>query len=163
MRWTSILVLCLLGCGSEDPQTDPPVDSGVAAETGVDVGSSDAAEGGAAVCTEVPLGEIAKVTVAELKAVIDTGKNVAVVDVREPSETAKGVIAGALLYPWVSGVLKAKHAELPTDRPLYVLCASGTRSALATDFLSKNGHGCIHDTQGGMNAWTAAKYPTVTP
>jgi len=73
------------------------------------------------------------------------------------------IIEGALLYPWNSGVLQAKHAELPTDRPIYVICRSGNRSAAATEFLAKNGHACIHNTQGGMLAWNAASYPTVTP
>lgn len=171
------LLLCSLtvGCGddaaSAPAQPDAGTDSMVADTAVADTMVADAMvadtlvveTGAPTLCTEVPVGTVVKVTVSELQALIAKGEKLAIVDVREPSETSSGIIAGALLYPWSSGVLKAKHAELPTDRPLYVHCASGTRSALATDFLSKNGHGCVHDTQGGMMAWRAAGYPTVAP
>lgn len=111
-------------------------------------------------CADVPTGTVKDVTVSALKALLDSSANIAVVDVREPDETADGTIKGALLFPWTSKVLQARHAELPTDRPIYVVCRSGSRSSQATDFLAKNGHACVHDVQGGMNAWSSASYPT---
>ena len=91
------------------------------------------------------------------------GVGLAVVDVREPYETNSGVIEGAYLYPWSSGVLRERHDELPSDRPLYVICRSGSRSAVASDFLFEQGHSCVHNVLGGMSTWTNAGYPTVTP
>ena len=102
-------------------------------------------------------------TVDDLHAAILAGDELEVVDVREPSETATGVIDGALLYPWTSGVLEADHASLPTGSPLYVICASGGRSLPASTFLVDQGHTCVFNVQGGMNAWKGAGYPTVTP
>jgi len=160
------------GCGgSDDPIASSdsgtaivdtaPLDSGGASDTST---SEVVAETSApTTCTEPPAGSVVKVTVSELKALIDSGAKLTVIDVREPSETSAGVIAGALLLPWVSGVLQARHAEVPKDRPLYITCQSGGRSAKATGFLSENGHACIHDMQGGMLAWNAASYPTVRP
>lgn len=113
-----------------------------------------------AACADAPAGTVVDVGVSDLKGLIDKGAKLAVVDVREPEETAQGTIEGALLYPWTSKVLQARHGELPTDRPIYVICRSGSRSSAASAFLAKNGHACIHDVQGGMNAWAAASYPT---
>ena len=73
-------------------------------------------------------------TVALLHSYIGNGDSLTVVDVREPSETASGIIAGALLYPWSSGVLEALHASLPSDRPL----SSSARAAVADSRLSAN-------------------------
>lgn len=111
-------------------------------------------------CADAPAGTVADVTVSALKSLIDSGAKLAVVDVREPDETAEGTIKGALLFPWTGKVLQARHSELPTDRPIYVICRSGSRSSAASDFLAKNGHSCIHDVQGGMNAWTSKSFPT---
>ena len=164
---STLLSLVLSGCGSDDGAVAPAqVDAGadtVVAVTDTGVVDTSVAETAGAACADPPAGSVVKVSVGDLKALLDGGAKLAVLDVREPSETSSGVIAGAFLMPWSSGVLKARHTELPTDRPLYVLCQSGTRSALATDFLSKNGHACIHDTTGGMMAWRGASYPTVTP
>lgn len=152
------LVLCVASACSADPGEPAPTEAVNDAAAPVDV----AAEA-SAVCSDPPVGTVVKVSVGELESILVLGANVAIVDVREPAETERGVIAGALLYPWISGVLKAKHAELPKDRPLYVICGSGTRSAQATAFLASNGHACVHDTMGGMSAWTAAAYPIVKP
>lgn len=165
---TALTALALAGCGESSPSEPAPQqtpDSGVtdsavtsdapAVETAADSGTPPACGPGA--------GTVASVSVSQLKALIDSGAQLAVVDVREPSETAAGFIEGALLQPWNSGVLEAKHTELPTDRPIYVICRSGSRSVLASAFLAKNGHACVHNAEGGMVAWTAASYPTVKP
>ncbi|NOZ88046.1 MAG: rhodanese-like domain-containing protein [Deltaproteobacteria bacterium] len=103
------------------------------------------------------------VSVHELHAEIQGGTSLAVVDVREPTETASGIIEGALLYPWISGVLRREHESLPEGVPLYVICASGGRSSPAASFLAGAGHTCVHNVLGGMNAWKAAGYPTTGP
>jgi rhodanese-related sulfurtransferase len=106
---------------------------------------------------------VVDVSVGELYANIQAGETLAVVDVRESNETDGGIIAGALLYPWNSGVLEASHTDLPDDRALFVICQGGTRSAFASSFLHDNGHDCVHNVLGGMTAWTNASYPTVPP
>lgn len=80
-------------------------------------------------------------------------------DVRTPRETASGVIAGAILIPMDE--LEARVAELRADpRPLLVYCASGARSAAASEFLSGAGLGEVHNLDGGISAWT---FGTVRP
>jgi rhodanese-related sulfurtransferase len=114
-------------------------------------------------CSPEEVAMVTDATVDELHARIVAGDALAVVDVREASETASGIIEGALLFPWSSGALSAGHATLPTDRPLYVICGSGGRSVAASAFLVDNGHFCVHNVQGGMSAWRSAGYPTITP
>lgn len=78
------------------------------------------------------------------------------VDVREPQETAAGHAAGAVLVPL--GQLPQRHGELPRDRRLLVLCATGNRSSVATEELRRVGYDAVN-VEGGMAAWQAANLP----
>lgn len=153
------------GCASADTVSEKPATEQPAPAPGEGTpggGEADAAGAvePASACTSPVVGEVADVTVDELKQRIESGAKLAVIDVREPDETAQGIIEGALLFPWTSKVLQAKHGELPSDRPLFVICRSGNRSVAASTFLAESGHGCVHNVTGGMIAWTAAGYPT---
>ncbi len=74
-----------------------------------------------------------------------------IVDVRELDEFASARIAGAVLLPISQFV--ARHAELPRDRPLLMLCASGARSASATMYLLQGGWSDVRNVSGGILAW----------
>jgi rhodanese-related sulfurtransferase len=90
-------------------------------------------------------------------------KQPTVLDVREPSEHATGIIQGALLIPL--GQVEKRLAELAAykDQALYVVCASGGRSAQAIKTLSKHGFTKLTNIKGGMNAWRKAQLPVVAP
>ena len=90
-------------------------------------------------------------------------KQIKVLDVREPSEFASGVIQGAVLIPL--GQVEKRVAELDAfkDQPMLVVCGSGGRSAQAIKVLSKYGFTQLTNIKGGMNAWRKAKLPVVAP
>lgn len=78
-----------------------------------------------------------------------------VIDVRTPSETAAGVIEGALLIPMDE--IPARRHELPSDgRPILVYCAAGGRSAAVCEHLSNEGVAGLHNLEGGFGAWPGA-------
>lgn len=81
----------------------------------------------------------------------------ALIDVREPEEWNAGHIAGATLIPL--GQLGARAHEVPTDRPVVLVCRSGRRSAFATDALRRAGYDQTFNMTGGMLAWEAAGLP----
>jgi rhodanese-related sulfurtransferase len=76
------------------------------------------------------------------------------VDVRERSEFVEVRVPGAVLYPTSSFLLRFE--ELPRDRPLHVICQTGSRSAAVTAFLLRNGWSDVHNVAGGMVAWLRA-------
>ena len=90
-------------------------------------------------------------------------KQIKVLDVREPSEFATGVIQGAVLIPL--GQVEKRLAELDAfkNQPIYVVCGSGGRSAQAIKFLGKKGFTQLTNIKGGMNAWRKANLPVVAP
>ena len=79
------------------------------------------------------------------------------VDVREPAELIAGRIDGALFLPMSE--FQARFRELPTDRPLLIVCQSGYRSGLAAGFLAANGYRDAVNVAGGMTAWLQAGLP----
>ena len=80
-------------------------------------------------------------------------------DVRGFDEFASGHAEGAACIPLPD--LERRAGDLPTDRPVLVMCQSGGRSAIATERLRALGMDNITDVQGGFNAWRQAGLPTV--
>lgn len=74
-----------------------------------------------------------------------------ILDVRSSAEFAEDHIDGALHIH--AGFLKDRLYEIPTGRPLVVVCESGDRSSLAASFLKKNGFKDVRNLSGGMTAW----------
>ncbi|WP_390409295.1 rhodanese-like domain-containing protein [Lacticaseibacillus jixiensis] len=74
-----------------------------------------------------------------------------IIDVREPDEFAAGHIPGATNVPLSE--ITSRLKEIPNDA--YVVCQSGARSAMATQYLASQGIRVINVT-GGMLAWPAA-------
>lgn len=79
------------------------------------------------------------------------------IDVRDPNEFAAVRAPGAVLVP--TSVFVARVGELPTDRPLLVVCHVGGRSAAVTGYLLRAGRTDVVNVAGGMEAWEAAGLP----
>jgi rhodanese-related sulfurtransferase len=77
-------------------------------------------------------------------------------DVREHDEWKAGHVPGALHIPL--GELGARYPEIARDRPLYVICRSGVRSARAAQALAGAGWDA-HNVADGMTGWHAAGRP----
>lgn len=73
-----------------------------------------------------------------------------VVDVREPDEYAGGHVPGALNIPLSQ--VSARAGEVPTDGPVFVVCAGGNRSQGATDALRAAGIDA-QSVRGGTQGW----------
>ncbi|HEY3328829.1 MAG TPA: rhodanese-like domain-containing protein [Capsulimonadaceae bacterium] len=86
------------------------------------------------------------------------GGNAVLVDVRSPGEYAGGHAVGAISMPLDHVTTRA--AELPKDRPVYVICQSGGRSQQAATALRSMGYENVTNVTGGTSAWKAAGLPT---
>ncbi|HEX9041859.1 MAG TPA: rhodanese-like domain-containing protein [Trebonia sp.] len=82
----------------------------------------------------------------------------AIVDVREPREYVAGHVPGAVLIPM--GQLPGRVTELDRGAPVYVVCASGNRSATMTGFLRGAGFDA-YSVAGGTTGWARSGRPVV--
>ncbi|WP_346008544.1 rhodanese-like domain-containing protein [Janibacter terrae] len=76
-----------------------------------------------------------------------------VLDVREPDEYASGHVPGARPVPL--GSLEGALDELPAGGAVYVVCATGGRSASAADALRRAGIEA-YSVAGGTTGWQAS-------
>ena len=90
-------------------------------------------------------------TPSELAAMIESEAPFALVDVREPHETATGRIPGAILIPL--GQLSARLSELDPATKTVLYCRSGARSAKGCDILRSAGFPAVLNLAGGMIRW----------
>ena len=103
---------------------------------------------------------LAQLDVAALAGLAERGEAL-VLDVREPFEWGRGVIAGALLISY--GALRERLCHVPTDRPIVVICESGTRATMAASLLLRHlsAHVSVVAPEG-MSDY-AARFATVRP
>lgn len=79
-------------------------------------------------------------------------------DVRELDEFATVRAPGVLHIP--ISTFQARVGDVPSDRPVLVICHMGSRSAAVTGFLLRSGRTDVANVAGGMDAWAKAGLPT---
>lgn len=102
---------------------------------------------------------IRECTVADVKARLDAGESLNLVDVREESEYARGHLPGAVHLG--KGVIERDvETRFPDPAtPLVLYCGGGYRSALAAEALQRMGYTNVLSMDGGWRGWTEAGYP----
>ena len=106
--------------------------------------------------------EGSEVSVEKANQLIQDGKRVLLLDIREKEEIALGYIKGAIFLP--QGLLKQRvEALLPEkDFPVVVYCAGGIRSLAAAKLLKEKGYTSVFSMAKGINGWRAAGYEIAT-
>jgi adenylyltransferase/sulfurtransferase len=99
----------------------------------------------------VPDLKVPEITPQELKARLDRGEDLFILDVREPHEYQICNLRGHLIP---LGELPRRVHELDSSREIVAHCRSGKRSAEAVDFLRKAGFRKILNLKGGILAWS---------
>ena len=101
----------------------------------------------------------AAVTPEELRAMLDDGRDIALIDVREPVEWEINRIDGAQLIPKSALESGAGLAALPQDKTLVLYCKTGVRSAEALAEIKRAGFADALHLQGGIVAWASRLEP----
>ena len=101
-------------------------------------------------------GAVPSLSALELHEKIMAGKAPFLLDVRQPQEFHMGHIAGAKLIPL--GELDRRIKEVPRDREIVCICASGHRSVPAVNILKTAGY-AASSMKNGMIAWQMAGLP----
>lgn len=81
---------------------------------------------------------------------LEKRNQLAILDVREADEYAQGHIHNAQLFPL--SLIQDHAPSLDAEPEYYVICHSGARSAMASQYLADLGYK-ITNVMGGMSAW----------
>ncbi len=98
-------------------------------------------------------------TVEEVKARLDQGEGLALIDVREDREWVTAHASGAIHIG--KGVIERdiEKAVPDTSTPVVLYCGGGSRSALAAESLQRMGYTQVVSMIGGFGGWKNAGYP----
>ena len=88
----------------------------------------------------------------ELYQQLQNQDDIYLLDVREPSELEVTMISGSKNIPLSDIFIEGNLSEIPTDKPVVIICGSGNRATIATYELAQ------HDIdfqvlEGGIKAW----------
>jgi adenylyltransferase/sulfurtransferase len=97
-------------------------------------------------------------TPLELKAALDRGDKLVILDVREPQEWQIARIDGAVLIPL--GEVPQRYGEIDRNQLVVCQCRSGVRSAKAASFLRSVGFERVVNLTGGILRWSDEVDPT---
>jgi rhodanese-related sulfurtransferase len=93
-----------------------------------------------------------------LKARLDRGDRIFILDVREPFEISLAPFPGARPIPMDE--IPSRRTELDPDRETVVVCHHGVRSAQVAMYLARMGFEHVLNLSGGIDAWSETADPT---
>lgn len=102
---------------------------------------------------------VKSLSVGEAREMLQQNSQLFLLDVRTPEEYARSRIEGGRLIP--IDQLVARQAEIPTDRPVLVYCAVGSRSAQVADYLAARRKQPVFNLFGGIWAWQLRGFPVL--
>jgi glyoxylase-like metal-dependent hydrolase (beta-lactamase superfamily II)/rhodanese-related sulfurtransferase len=95
-----------------------------------------------------------RVTIEQLRTLLDERTDLQLIDVRDRSEALGGTLPGARSIP-LAGLTESLD-DLAKEAPTVVFCASGYRSSIAASVLVEGGLSDVSDLLGGYTAWDSA-------
>jgi rhodanese-related sulfurtransferase len=99
-----------------------------------------------------------EITVEELKKKMDAGEDFQLIDCRQPDEFNLSNIGGTLIP---MNEMPQHLNDFDPDKELFIFCRTGSRSAMVTEFLRRNGFPNAQNVQGGIFAWNEKIDPNV--
>jgi rhodanese-related sulfurtransferase len=103
-----------------------------------------------------------EITPHDVKARLDAGEKLHLIDVREPYEFAQAAIAGARLIPMRQVPAELQDLDASADgAPLIVYCHHGVRSLNVVHWLREQGVEECVSMAGGIDAWSLLIDPSV--
>ena len=105
---------------------------------------------------------VPEITPTELKARLDDGDVLVLVDVREPHEVEIADLPdhGQTLIP--TNEFAQRFGELDPESELVIYCRTGSRSEWAAAILLQSGYERVLNLRGGVLGWRAEVDPSLT-
>ena len=104
---------------------------------------------------------VKEVDAQELRARIDAGEDIALIDIRSDAEVAQGVLPDS--EHLAMHLIPLRMHDLPKDKDVVLYCRSGARSYHACNFLGQQGIDNVINLRGGIIAWARQGYEIAAP
>lgn len=104
---------------------------------------------------------VREIDAAELKAKMDAGEAIELLDIRSEAEVMHGVLPNSEHLPM--HLIPLKMQDLPKDKEVVLYCRSGARSYHACAYLAQQGIQNAVNLRGGIIAWARNGYEIATP
>ncbi|MEP7236140.1 MAG: rhodanese-like domain-containing protein [Ignavibacteriota bacterium] len=99
-----------------------------------------------------------EVTVEELKSLLDASEAIQLIDCRRQDEYDLVNLGGKLIE---MNTIPMHLDDFDAESKLIIMCRTGSRSAMVTEFLRRNGFPNAQNLQGGIYAWSERIDPSV--
>jgi rhodanese-related sulfurtransferase len=101
-----------------------------------------------------------QITAEDVKAALDKGEKLILIDVREPWEYDVSRIEGSKLIP-MGDIPSRAHQELDPDERIIAYCHHGVRSLNVVNWLRQQGFENAQSMSGGIDRWARVVDPKV--
>ncbi len=112
-------------------------------------------------CKQANDKEIEMVSAVKVYEAVYGEENLQLIDVRTEEEFAVNHLKNAQNICVTSPDFKQKVASLDKEKPVYVYCKKGGRSAKAASILKDMGFTKVYDLQGGITSWQEEGLETI--
>lgn len=99
---------------------------------------------------------IKEIEANELKARLDAGEDIELLDIRSDAELAQGVIPGYQHVPM--HLIPLRINDFSKDKDIVLYCRSGARSYHACSYLAQQGITNVINLRGGIISWARNGY-----
>lgn len=103
-----------------------------------------------------PMHDIIELGPGKVKAMLDAGEDVTLLDCRTDKELAVAAIDGAVFLPMQEIPGRVDELDDYLDRKLVVFCHAGVRSMKVAMFLRDRGFDNVWSMAGGIDLWSQA-------
>ena len=102
---------------------------------------------------------VREISPKDLKARLDAGETIDIIDVREAWELQQSSLEGAIHIPMNS--IPQSLDRIPKDRPVVIMCHMGSRSATVVNWMQQRGFDNLYSLEGGIDLWSTDVDPSV--
>lgn len=107
--------------------------------------------------------EIPRITIQELKKMVDSKADIVILDVRPKTDYAKGHIKGAISLPWEHEIDEVRVSNLPRNKTVIIYCDCGPGESDSTSVALQLMNFGFIDVRvlkdPSIRGWKAAGYP----
>lgn len=104
-------------------------------------------------------GQVINLNAEEFNKTLSSTPEKSLLDIRTDGEIAEGMIPNAQQMEYGTPDFETEINKLDKNKPVFIYCAVGGRSASAVNLFAAKGFKTIYNLEGGISAWLSNGLP----